>query len=281
MRMLVFGARGYLGGRFLELFPGAVASSVDIADAVAVKHVLDTEKPEVVINCAGKTGKPNVDWCEDHKEETIRANVTGPLVLLDTCLLRGIRLVHVSSGCIYAGDNGGMGFSEEDAPNFADSFYSRSKTWSDQILKEFPVLTLRLRMPFDGTHSDRNLLMKIRRYPRVLDAQNSLSYLPDFLQAAKILIERGRTGVYNVVNPGTASPFQIMEMYRKIVDPTHTFERLTVEDLAQVAKAGRSNCFLSTRKLEGEGIRLTPVEKALEKCLRQIAEQERVTAAVG
>ncbi len=280
MHMLVFGACGYLGGRFLELFPGAVASPVDIADQVAVRHVLDTEKPEVVINCAGKTGKPNVDWCEDHKEETIRANVTGPLVLLDACVARRIRLVHVSSGCIYAGDNGGAGFSEEDPPNFTDSFYSRSKTWSDQILKEFPVLMLRLRMPFDGTHSDRNLLMKIRRYPRVLDAQNSLSHLPDFLHAAKILIERGRTGVYNVVNPGTASPFRIMQMYREIVDPSHAFERLAVEDLGQVAKAGRSNCLLSTRKLEEEGIRLAPVEKMLEKCLRQIAAEERIAAVV-
>ena len=41
--------------------------------------------PDVVINCAGKTGRPNVDWCEDHKEETVRANVTGPLILLDEC----------------------------------------------------------------------------------------------------------------------------------------------------------------------------------------------------
>jgi dTDP-4-dehydrorhamnose reductase len=42
--------------------------------------VLDEVKPDVVINAAGKTGKPNVDWCEDHKEETLRSNDTGPLV---------------------------------------------------------------------------------------------------------------------------------------------------------------------------------------------------------
>ena len=34
-------------------------------------------KPTHVLNSAGVTGRPNVDWCEDHKQETIRANVVG------------------------------------------------------------------------------------------------------------------------------------------------------------------------------------------------------------
>jgi hypothetical protein len=34
-------------------------------------------KPTHVLNSAGVTGRPNVDWCEDNKKETIRANVIG------------------------------------------------------------------------------------------------------------------------------------------------------------------------------------------------------------
>jgi hypothetical protein len=29
---------------------------------------IDAIKPTHVFNCAGLTGRPNVDWCEDHKE---------------------------------------------------------------------------------------------------------------------------------------------------------------------------------------------------------------------
>ncbi len=266
MKVVLFGSKGYLGTQFLSLYPDAVCPSVDIADAPAVSALLDAEKPDLVINAAGKTGRPNVDWCEDHKEETIHANVTGPLVLLEACRARGIYWVHLSSGCIYTGDNGGSGYTEDDTPNFTGSFYSRSKIWSEQILKEFPdVLILRLRMPFDDSTNDRSLLMKIRKFAKVNEVQNSLTYLPDFLKAASVLIERRKSGIYNIVNPGMMSPYDIIDSYKKIVDPSHVVERLHAADLASVSKAARSNCMLNIAKIEAEGIQLLPINEAIEK----------------
>lgn len=271
MKVLIFGGRGYLGQQFLTIFPDAITPSADIADREAVSQILEREKPDVVINCAGKTGRPNVDWCEEHKEETIHANVLGPLVLQEECSKRGIYWVHMSSGCIYEGDNDGKGFDEEDEPNFYGSFYSRSKIWSDQILSEFPVLILRIRMPFDDSRHERSLLTKISKYKKVLDVKNSLTYLPDFLQAAKILIDKRRTGIYNLVNPGVMSPYDIMMLYKEVVDPSHEIERLTLDHLSDVVKAGRSNCMLSTAKVEKEGITLQPVEAAVRHALLTIS----------
>jgi dTDP-4-dehydrorhamnose reductase len=271
MKVLIFGSKGYMGGYFRRLYPEAVCPSVDIADQQGVGECLDTEKPDVVINCAGKSGVPNVDWCEDHKLETVRSNVQGPLVLLEECAKRSIYWVHLSSGCIYEGDNEGRGFSEEDLPNYFGSFYSRTKGWTDQILKEFPVLQLRLRMPFDETHEVRNLIMKLKKYPKVLDAQNSITHVPDMLAATAKLIEKRATGIFNLVNPGTISPYHVMELYKEMVDPAHTFERLTLESLAGVVKAGRSNCLLNTHKLAKFGITLPSVEDAMRTALSGFA----------
>lgn len=262
-----------MGQEFLQLYPGAVAPSVDIADCTAVASALDEHKPDVVINTAGKTGRPNIDWCEEHKEETVRSNITGPLVLLDECAKRDIYFVHLGSGCIYEGDNGGKGFAEEDPANYVGSFYSRTKAYCDQILREFPVLILRLRMPFDGSVHERNLLSKISKYPRVLDTENSLTYMPDFFAAATALIEKRKTGIYNIVNPGTMSPFRIMEMYKEIVDPTHEFEKLTMDQLSEVATTGRSNCMLNGEKLASEGIEMRSAEEAVREALTAIASQ--------
>ncbi len=271
MTMVIFGARGYLGSQFAAAYPDAALPPVDIADQASVRRVCDELQPEMIINCAGKTGTPNVDWCEDHKEETLRANVTGPLVLLHECLQRNISLVHMSSGCIYEGDNAGKGFGEDDPPNFAGSVYSRTKAWSDQMLREFPVLILRLRMPFDGTKAERNLLMKLRKYARVLDEPNSITYLPDFLIAARTLIEKRKTGIYNIVNPGVISPKELMEKYKEVVNPSHTFAPMPLADLGSVVRAGRSNCMLSGKKLAKEGIKLQPVAKAVEAAMRELA----------
>jgi len=236
-----------------------------------VRAFLDAYRPEAVINCAGKTGRPNVDWCEDHRAETLRANVTGVLVLLEECLARGARLVHLGSGCIYTGDNGGRGWAEHDPANFDGSFYSRTKAWSDQVLRAFPALNLRLRMPFDGTHGERSLISKLRRYPRVLTERNSLTCIPDLISAATRLIDGGATGTFNVVNPGAMSPYDVMVRYRAVVDPTHQFEPLSVGQLGEVASAGRSNCILNTDKLRAAGIALPHVEEAVDRCLHQLA----------
>jgi 3,5-epimerase/4-reductase len=274
MNVLIFGGKGYMGQEFLRLYPGAVAPSVDIADSTAVAKALEEHKPDIVINTAGKTGRPNIDWCEEHKEETVRSNITGPLVLLDECAKRDIYFVHLGSGCIYEGDNGGKGFTEEDPANYMGSFYSRTKAYCDQILREFPMLILRLRMPFDGSVHERNLLSKISKYPRVLDTENSLTYMPDFFAAAMALIEKRKTGIYNIVNPGTMSPFRIMEMYKEIVNPTHEFEKLTMDQLSEVATTGRSNCMLNGEKLASEGIEMRSAEEAVREALTAIASQK-------
>ena len=269
-RVLILGSHGFMGRHFRALYPEAVVPRLDIADRAAVRAALMEHRPLVVINCAGKTGRPNVDWCESHPLETLRANVTGALVVLEEVQRRGAYLVHLSSGCLYEGDNGGKGYSENDPPNFAGSFYARTKAWADQAMREFPVLVLRLRMPFDGSRNERNLIMKLVRYPRVLTEPNSLTCIPDFLRVAERLVAARATGVWNVVNEGTTSPFQVMARYRERVDPGHTFAALPLSRLGEVAKAGRSNCVLDTSKLKAAGLAMPPVEEAIDRALEQL-----------
>ena len=269
-RVLILGSHGFMGRHFRALYPEAIAPRLDIADRAAVRAALMEHRPLIVINCAGKTGRPNVDWCETHPLETLHANVTGALVVLEEVHRRGAYLVHLSSGCIYEGDNGGKGYAEDDPPNFAGSFYARTKAWADQAMREFPVLTLRLRMPFDGSRSERNLIVKLARYPRVLTEQNSLTCIPDFLHAASRLIAARATGVWNVVNEGTISPFEIVTRYRERVDSNHTFEALPLSRLGEVARAGRSNCVLDTSRLKAAGLALPPVGEAIERALGEL-----------
>lgn len=70
----------------------------------AVAAELDKIKPTHVLNAAGVTGRPNVDWCEDNKAETVRANVIGTLNLSDLCDERGIHCTVFATGCIFEYD---------------------------------------------------------------------------------------------------------------------------------------------------------------------------------
>jgi dTDP-4-dehydrorhamnose reductase len=279
MKILIFG-KGYIAGKFLKFFGEegvssdvtAEISDVRIEDYSVVRAEILAKKPDVVLNCAGKTGKPNVDWCEEHKMETMFSNAVAPIILARACEELSVYMVHIGSGCVYAGDKDGQGYSECDEPNFAGSFYSRTKALSEVMLSEFPVLQLRLRMPLDGEPGERNFLTKITKYKKVISVPNSLSVIDDFVRAALELIKKRVTGIYNVVNPGFITHKEILDMYKEIVDPSFTYELFSLDELSRVTKAGRSNCGLSTSKLEDEGIFMRPIKVALKDTLEKYKE---------
>merc|ERR1711935_1319393 len=102
----------------------------------SVAKELDEYKPTHVLNAAGITGRPNIDWCETNKPETIRTNVIGTLNLADLCDERGIHCTVYATGCIFVYDEkhpegSGIGFTEEDTPTSTDLSTVRPRgTWN-------------------------------------------------------------------------------------------------------------------------------------------------------
>ncbi len=266
MQYLIYGA-GWIGNAFKEYLPKSELSGTDITNYQEVKRELEEKRPRFVINTAGKTGKPNIDWCESHKLETVHANVSGPLVLLRATQEAGVRLVHISSGCIYEGDKEGAGWTEDDPPNFYGSLYSRTKIWAEEPLREFSVLILRIRMPFDDKPHSRNLITKLTQYPSVIAVPNSITYLPDFLRAAEVLMQKEADGVYHIVNPEPVTHSEILDLYREIVDPSYAYSVISLDDLLAKVRAPRSNCVLSAKKAQEAGVSLLPTREALRKAM--------------
>ena len=268
MKHLIFG-NGYLGQKFNEHFKDSVMSSVRIKVEQDVLKEIEKYKPDWILNCAGITGRPNIDWCEDNKQKTFDGNVLLPLTIARVCKKAGVRMMHLGSGCVYQGDNNGNGWSEEDATNFGGSFYSKTKALSEDMLKDYDVLQLRLRMPIDNDiSSERNFIKKITNYEKVIDIQNSMTIVDDLLKVAETLILKNKTGVYNTVNPGPMSHSEVLDLYKEIVDPNFKYEVMTNKELYEkYAKAERSNCVLDNSKLMGE-IELKTLRERITEILK-------------
>jgi len=266
-KILIVG-NGYLGNKFHDYFKESFISNSKILSQKDAVLEIEKYSPNFLINCAGKTGRPNIDWCEDHKKETFESNVLLPINLAKACEKTKTNLIHLGSGCIYEGDNNGKGFSETDEPNFYGSFYSITKNLSEELLKEYNPLQLRLRMPIDSDLGPRNFVTKISTYKKVINIQNSMTIVEDMLKATQILMEKKKTGIYNLVNPETISHKEILRLYTDLINPNHKYEEITLDELHSFTKAKRSNCVLDTKKLESE-IKLpsikTQVKKILEK----------------
>lgn len=271
VKYLIFG-NGYLGNRFYNFLHESIIADGRINTIDDIFLQIEKYHPEIIVNCIGKTGKPTVDWCESHREETFFSNVTVPTMIAECCTETDIYMVHMGSGCIYETNRcSGIGFSENDKPNFKGSFYSRTKIFAEKILEEYDnVLQLRIRMPIDNVPSPRNLIDKLIKYEHVINVPNSITYIHDFIAIAKKLIDTHETGIFNITNGGAITHKEILEMYQQIVDPSYELpEFIPVEKLDTVAK--RSNCILYNTRLEGKGIQIRHVLDAVESCMKDYA----------
>ena len=262
-------------------------------------------RPAFVINAAGYIGKPNVDACENAKAETLLGNTVLPMTISHACAAAKIPWGHVSTGCIYNGaklrdeDSGWRiepdlnkpdvrrlfdtkpeafkGFTEDDGPNFSFrhppcSFHNGTKVLAEEaIVDTGQIYVWRLRIPFDEFDSPRNSLTKLQRYPKVHDNINSFSHRGDFVRACLDLWERKAPfGIYNVTNPGAISTRRIVEKIQRILKPARPFEFFTddAEFYQTGVKAPRSNCILDTAKILAAGVKMRPVEQAMEHSLQ-------------
>lgn len=289
---LVFGKTGWIGGLVGDILKEQGAhweyANCRLEDRSAIIAEIERVKPTHVLNAAGLTGRPNVDWCEEHKIEVIRTNVVGCLTLADVCLARDIHMTYYGTGCIFHYDDkhvvGGPGFLESDTPNFTGSYYSHTKAMCENMLKEFPnVLTLRVRMPIvESLVYPRNFISKIIKYDKVIDIPNSMTILPELLPYSIEMAKRKLTGIMNYTNPGAVSHNEILQMYKDYIDPDFTWSNFSVEEQAKVIVAPRSNNLLDTKRIESEFPQILGIKESLIKYVFEPnkAKRAEVLAAV-
>ncbi|GIW99732.1 MAG: hypothetical protein KatS3mg111_3065 [Pirellulaceae bacterium] len=284
--IVLLGGSGYVGTafrRFLKAqeipFESWSRVEIDYYDPRALRQALERVGAEFLINCAGYTGKPNVDACEIHKTECLLGNAVLPGLIRQACEEVGLPWGHVSSGCIYSGSkDGGQGFTEADPPNFCFrtnncSWYSGCKALGEECLADADnVYVWRLRIPFDHRDSPRNYLSKVMRYDRLLDAANSLSHLDDFVAACwHTWSRRAPAGIYNCTNTGYTTTRDVVQWIQEELGIEREFRFFANE--AEFMQLGqhtpRSNCILDNAKLRSTGFDMPTVEQAVRRALRQ------------
>jgi nucleoside-diphosphate-sugar epimerase len=280
---LVFGAKtGWIGQQIQHMLikqgHKVLVAHSRLENRNDVIAELDQVKPDCIINAAGVTGRPNVDWCEDHKQETLRANMIGTLNLWDCAFNKNIHVINLGTGCVYEYDqqhpiNSGIGFTEEEAPNFKGSFYSYTKGMIDRLVVNYPnVLNLRIRMPLADDLHPRNFITKIINYKKVVNIPNSMTILYDLLPLIPEMAERRLTGNLNFTNPGVISHNEILQLYKEYIDPQFTWVNFTLEEQAQILKAGRSNNELDTTRLLAEFPQVPHIKQSIIKLFERMAQ---------
>jgi len=283
-KILLYGGNGWIGRMFNNYLKSNTSYEVVLGQSRidnfydTLKEIYDVQ-PHCVISFTGRTHgtyknvKMNsIDYLEmpEKLNENMRDNFIGPINLARICNEFNIQNIYIGTGCIYTYTDDIMMFDENQPPNFFGSSYSIIKGYTDKEIRNYKTsLNLRIRMPISYENNERNFINKITSYENICSIQNSMTVLEDMFPIITRMILLNTTGTFNMTNPGTIENNEILEMYKKNVNPLYTWKNMTIEEQRKLLKSERSNNMLDTSKLvsfcNNNNIELKNINKSLEK----------------
>jgi len=271
MQVLVTGADGRLGNRLVETLAarghsvaGYDLSGMDITDWAAVEAAFDQAAPEVVVHCAAMTA---VDRCAEEPDLALAVNGLGTQNIAQACQRVGATLAYISTNEVFDGRSN-RAYLEYDRPTPINS-YAYSKWVGEQVVRDLVARHMIVRTAWLYAHGGTNFVHAILRAARegrplrvVTNEVSSPTYAEDLANALAQLVERGRFGIYHLVNEGQVSRYGFA---RHVLDLAGYAETpVTPIALAEYPRASRPPEYAPLRNVAAArlGIRLRPWQEA-------------------
>lgn len=262
MRILLTGAKGFVGARIGAAAPVVAAPSLRGASRDDVKALMDRVRPDAVIHTAAIS---DIAACQRDPEASRRANVLLPEILAQEA--GGAKLILFSSDQVYSGCAGDGPYAEADtAPA---NLYARQKLEMEQrVLDRCPgAVILRATWMYDmplyaGDNRGNFLVNAIRagvtRTPLALSraSYRSVTYVRE---AAEKTLEALALpgGIYNF---GSENPLSMYETAQALAEALGM-------DLPLMDIPPRHNLWIRTDKLREQGIRFGSAIDGLKQCV--------------
>lgn len=220
-KIFVFGANGMVGSYVHKYFKGSIPVTRNNVDARQCVTLIQTPildklgigKGDVVINLMEITNKR-----KETEQDFYLVNATFPHLLADYCELKGVKMIHISTDCVFDGAKGNYSESERFT---AKDIYGISK-----FLGEPPNCTvIRTSVIGENRNSDKDLLEWVRSHKNTditgytNHYWNGITCL-QFAKVCEIIINDNRfwRGVRHIHSPYPVSKSWILEQVDRIYE---------------------------------------------------------------
>ena len=215
MRTLIVGASGFVGSVLQSAFgsdavgtycahPVEGLRQLDMRDGAAVQRLVAEVRPALIIQPAAQ---PNVDWCEDHEQESYDINVAGTRNVAEAARAAGARFAFFSTDYVF---DGAAGPYAEDAPTNPPNVYGRHKLEAERLIAATlqDYLIVRVCGVYGFERQGKNFVMGLLARGRrgepmnvASDQRGTPTYGDNLAAAVKELALSGHRGIYHVVGP--------------------------------------------------------------------------------
>jgi len=232
--VLVIGASGMVGSRFVELYGGdnflmPSSRELDITDKERVRKFLKDKKLAVIVNFADYT---NVGKAEEQRDdrggECYRINVLGVENIIDLIDPEKTHFVHISTDMVFSGRSENPGpylesiLAEEKSAKL--TWYGFTKAEAERrVLSRLGerASIVRIIYPVRAKYEDkldylRGPLKKYREgslYPLFSDQQISITFIDELSDALANIVANMRSGVFHVCSSDTTTPYELISKF--------------------------------------------------------------------
>ena len=288
MKIFIVGGSGVIGSYFVKSFAKENSDitytyyknkvsytkgiNLDVQDRADTLKTLKKFQPDLIIIANALTG---VDFCEANPSLAESINVKGTKNIVDGCKSVNSKLVFISTSAVFNGTK--SEYSENDKPN-PIGIYGLTKFQGEKIIQEsnLPFLILRTDQPYcwkeKWQHTNSVIrvienLEKNQQFKEVVDWYNTPTYVPDFVNATKELIQKDLEGIFHLVGSDFISRY---DWSQKVADIFHLKKNLIkpIDSSELKLPVERNNIKLNNNKLlQNTGYKMAGVEEGLRKML--------------
>jgi dTDP-4-dehydrorhamnose reductase len=214
LKVLITGASGLVGrhlARRLAARHEVLALShadLDITDGRAVWRRVESERPDLVINCAVL----GVDECERDERAARALNVEGPRALAEAAGAVGADVLHFSTNYVFDGrEHGRAPYTQEDEPRPVN-VYGRTKLEGERAVRAATMESFVVRTSWVYGRGKESFLSSAyarlsagRPVLAIVDTWANTTYVEDLVGRVEEIVAHRIYGTYHVVNEGVCS----------------------------------------------------------------------------
>ena len=295
MNILVTGANGQLGTELRNVsfgskdhwifsdvneLPGVETVSLDITNASAVEIICESEKVDLIINCAAYT---NVDMAEDDPAMAELLNHTAVKNLSSVAAKRKAALIHISTDYIFNGE--AFAPIPEDAQPSPLGIYGATKYAGECAIQRSGCKAIILRTAWLYSPYGKNFVKTMRNLTSgrdnikvVADQVGTPTYARDLAEfIAGIVAKRqlSLTGTYNFTDEGVTSWYDFAVAICRMSGNVCDIRPCTSSEYPTKARRPHYSVLDKSRVKNVFGVSLPWWQDSLRKCIDRIETIER------